>query len=85
MSAPTQPIPPIGPLLISIQQAGKLLSVGRTQAYRWAHDGIIPTFKIGTVQRVPVWLLTKKVQSLAEAAIPDAAPTEGNITAFPTK
>jgi excisionase family DNA binding protein len=64
------PTPPIGPLLISIQQAGKLLSVGRSKAYEWSNDGTIPTVTIGGMRRVPIRLLEDRIRSLTDGSTP---------------
>lgn len=42
------------PLTLSVEEAGRLLGVGRDASYRAAHDGDIPTVRIGRKLRVPI-------------------------------
>jgi excisionase family DNA binding protein len=38
---------------ISLEQAARELGISRTSAYTFAHDGLIPTIKLGTRLLVP--------------------------------
>ena len=58
------------PLLISIQEAGRRLSVGRSKSYEWANDGTIPTVTIGGMRRVPIRLLEDRIRSLTDGSTP---------------
>lgn len=43
-----------GALTLSVEDAGKLLGVGKTQAYALVSTGDLPSFKIGSSRRVAV-------------------------------
>ena len=45
------------PLLLKIEEAARLLSIGRSRAYVLAAAGDLPTVKIGLSTRVPVQAL----------------------------
>ena len=51
--------PKIKPKAISVQEAGKLLGISKNSAYAAAHDGTIPTIKIGRRLVVPVAALDR--------------------------
>jgi excisionase family DNA binding protein len=44
-------------LLVTVDEAAKSLSIGRTKAYELVASGIIPTVRIGRCVRVPVSVL----------------------------
>lgn len=41
------------PPTLSVEQAGELVGVGRNAAYRAAHRGELPAFRVGRKLRVP--------------------------------
>lgn len=43
-----------GRLTCSVPEAGEVLGIGRNAAYRAAHDGTIPTLRLGRRLVVPV-------------------------------
>lgn len=40
-------------LTLSVKEAGRVLGIGRTVAFRLAHAGVIPTLRLGRKLRVP--------------------------------
>lgn len=71
-----QPQPsPDAPILITVAEAAKLLSIKRGQAYDLAARGVIPTVKLGPRStRVIRQDLEKRVQELLNATGRDPAP-----------
>lgn len=55
-------------LLLKIEEAGQMLSVGRAKAYLMAASGEIPTVKMGRSIRVPLAKLREWVERQVEAA-----------------
>jgi excisionase family DNA binding protein len=47
---------------VTIQEAAKILGVGRNKAYEAAHSGEIPTIKLGRRLLVPVAALERMLQ-----------------------
>ena len=43
----------IGNQTLNVQEAGQLLGIGRTTAYRMVKDGIIPCLRLGKQLRIP--------------------------------
>jgi len=64
---PTLPDPATTPTL-SIAEAGALLGIGRSGAYRAAKNGELPTFKLGKSLRVP----TAKLFTMLGLPLPTA-------------
>jgi len=54
-------------LTMTIQEAAQRLGIGRNSAYAAAHDGAIPTIKIGKRMVVPVAALDKMLSGEAPA------------------
>ena len=50
-----------GRLLVPLQEAGKMLNLGRNATYQAASRGEILTVKIGKKKSVPWWWLIQKV------------------------
>lgn len=48
---------------LSVEQAGRILGIGRCTSYRLARNGTIPTIKLGRKLRVPMPALEKMLQS----------------------
>lgn len=55
------------PLAVSLAEAGRLLGVGRTTAFRLANAGQLPTIQLGGRRRVPIAALERM---LARAETP---------------
>ncbi len=54
---------------ISVEEAGRrYFGIGRNLAYRLAHEGKIPTIKLGRLLRVPVIAMERKLERVAEEA-----------------
>lgn len=47
------------PPTLSIEQAAELVGIGRNAAYRAAHSGDIPSFRVGRKLRVPTAALLR--------------------------
>jgi excisionase family DNA binding protein len=62
------------PPTISVEEAGELCGIGRNAAYRAAHRGELPAFRIGRQLRVPtarlLQLLGLPVKALTESDRP---------------
>jgi excisionase family DNA binding protein len=41
------------PLVLTVEEAGKVLRIGRSSAYEAARTGQLPTVRIGRILRVP--------------------------------
>lgn len=46
----------------SVEEAGKVLGISRGLAYKAAHDGSIPTLKLGSRLVVPVHALLRQLE-----------------------
>lgn len=56
------------PILVTVDELAKALSIGRTAAWELVHKGKIKSVKIGRTRRVPVSAIQEYVQKLLEAA-----------------
>ena len=57
----TKPEPP--PLAVSLEEAGRLIGVGRSTAFRLANAGQLPTIRLaGGRRRVPLKALEKLLE-----------------------
>lgn len=54
----------VEPLLLSPQQAGEMLGIGRTQLYKMVADKELKSVKIGRLRRIPASEVRRYVQSL---------------------
>lgn len=50
---------------VNVEEAAKLLGIGRTLAYQASQDGRIPTVRFGTRRIVPLRALEEKLVELA--------------------
>jgi len=66
---------PIRSATISIEEAGKILGVGRDASYRAVHNGEIPAIKIGRRLRVPRVALQRLLET---GDRPDTSPAPSN-------
>jgi len=53
------------PLTVSIEEAAKLLGIGRNLAYEAAHSGEIPSVRVGQRLLVPLAALKRKIEQAA--------------------
>lgn len=51
-------------LVVSVPEAGRLLSCSRATAYSWANQGLIPTLRIGRKLIVPKAALLKMLEQV---------------------
>ncbi len=61
------------PLLLTMEEAGRLLGVGRSSAYSLARQGAIPVVHLGKAARVP----RAAVEAYAERLIREAEALAG--------
>lgn len=54
------------PMLLTVKQAARLLSVSAPLVYRLVHEGQLPLVKIGNASRIPRRALEDLVERLAE-------------------
>ncbi len=54
----------VGPLLVDIEQAGKMVRLGRSKLYQLIREGSIPVVHIGRAVRIPVEGLQRYVDRL---------------------
>jgi len=67
----------VDPLLLPIEEAARLLSIGRTKMYELIGQGLIPAVHIGTAVRAPTEDVRGFVQAqLAESSAMLPAPTQ---------
>ena len=64
-------------LLLKVEDAASVLSVGRSKAYAMAAAGELPSIKIGRSVRVPVAALEAWINERAAAAQDGNGPEEG--------
>jgi excisionase family DNA binding protein len=60
----------IQPLTLTVEQAAKLLGIGRSTAYELVHTGDIPSLRLGRRIVIPI-------DRLNRVLIPDAPPEAG--------
>ena len=74
VSAPRQPttafsVPPtgigMGPLLLTVEQAGQALAIGRTAVYALLGSGVLASVRIGRSRRIPLAALQDYVTRLS--------------------
>jgi excisionase family DNA binding protein len=65
----------IQPLTVTVEQAAKLLGIGRSTAYELVHTGDIPSLRLGRRLVVPVGQLADRLGVALEAV--RIAPSEG--------
>jgi excisionase family DNA binding protein len=56
--------PTVEPLLVTVEEAARLLHVGRSMIYELMNRGEIPSLRIGSARRIPVgalraWIATR--------------------------
>lgn len=64
-------------LLLTVEEAGELLGVGRTKAYELVKKKEIPCIEIGGLKRVPVRALEERLSAMLTAGI--AADSVANV------
>jgi excisionase family DNA binding protein len=64
LTAPV-PVPP-GKLMVTVEEAAKLLSLSRAMLYRLMERRCIASVKVGTARRIPLRALQQYVDSLRE-------------------
>lgn len=55
--------------LVTIEEAGRRMGVGRSRAYRLARAGELPVVEVAGVLRVPLVALEARIAALAERAV----------------
>jgi excisionase family DNA binding protein len=61
------------PVLLTVEEAAKLLRIGRTTMYSLISSGAVESVTIGTLRRVPTEALPKYVATLLSATQPESA------------
>lgn len=61
------------PVLLTVEEAAKLLRIGRTTMYSLISSGAVESVTIGTLRRVPAEALPRYVATLLSAAQPEPA------------
>ncbi|HLX87176.1 MAG TPA: helix-turn-helix domain-containing protein [Acidimicrobiales bacterium] len=51
-------------VLLTAEEAGELLSLGRTKVYELMADGVLESVRVGRARRVPVGALARFVETL---------------------
>ena len=54
----------VSPLLVDIEQAGRMVGLGRSKLYQLIHSGEVPAVHIGRALRIPVEGLLRYVDRL---------------------
>ena len=54
-----------GPLLLTVEQAGQVLAIGRTAVYALVGSGVLASVRIGRSRRIPLAALQDYVTRLA--------------------
>jgi excisionase family DNA binding protein len=55
----------LGPLLLTVEQAGQVLAIGRTAVYALLGSGVLASVRIGRSRRIPLAALKDYVTRLA--------------------
>jgi len=53
------------PKLLRVEEAGRVLSLGRSKTYELVRDGVLPSVRLGKVVRVPAAALEAWIAGLA--------------------
>jgi len=53
-------------VLVSVPEAGRMLGIGRTRAFRLVNANFLVSVKIGRSRLVPVWAIQKLVMDLVK-------------------
>jgi excisionase family DNA binding protein len=62
------------PELLTVEDASRLLAVGRSTVYQWIAEGLVPTFRVHGVVRIPRSGLIRMIEAqVQEAATPVVA------------
>lgn len=66
------------PELLRVEDAARLLQVGRSTVYEWITEGLVPTFRLHGVTRIPraalMELIDDRVRSTRTPALPRSSP-----------
>jgi excisionase family DNA binding protein len=54
MRDPHQPITPIEPLLVRVEEAARILSLSRSTIYEMLDSGELPSVRRGAARRIPI-------------------------------
>ena len=69
------------PELLTVENAARLLQVGRSTLYEWIAEGIVPTFRVHGVVRIPraaiLQMINEQVQAAATPVI-SGQPLDGS-------
>lgn len=66
MSTPSSTPQPTQPLLLRIEEAARLLGLGRSTVYELLYKGEIPSVRIGAARRIPLAALTQWITDHTE-------------------
>ena len=58
-------------LLLTVEQTGRALAIGRTAVYELIHNGKLGSVRIGGSRRVPLTALHGFIEQLLTAAAPE--------------
>ena len=56
------------PELLTVEDAARACQVGRSTMYEWIAEGIVPTFRVHGVVRIPRSALTQMIEDQVQAA-----------------
>ena len=56
------------PELLTVDNAARALQIGRSTLYAWIAEGIVPTFRIRGVVRIPRAALAQMIEEQVQAA-----------------
>lgn len=60
--------PPVDPLLVTVEEAARLLRVGRTLIYQQVRRGTLPSVRVGRCRRIAIVDLERYVDHLRDGA-----------------
>jgi excisionase family DNA binding protein len=64
---------PVRPLLLTAEQAGACLAIGRTKVYELLRAGELESIQIGSCRRIPTAAVEAYIERLAQESEPVAA------------
>jgi len=71
------------PELLTVEDASRLLAVGRSTLYQWIAEGLVPTFRLHGVVRIPRSALIRMVETQTEGLIASATSIEERARSTP--
>lgn len=66
------------PELLTVENAARALQIGRSTLYEWIAQGIVPTFRVKGVVRIPRSALIRMIEAQTGDTTSPDAPSESD-------